>query len=45
MLDQALAGLLEEVDASEAQAPDLSPNNDLLDEELARKFRNQGFAL
>ncbi len=45
-LDQALAGLLDEADTFEVQAPDLSGrNNDLLEDELMRKYRNQGFEL
>jgi hypothetical protein len=45
-LDQALAGLLDEAETLEVQASDLSgTNNDFLNEELTRKYRNQGFEL
>jgi hypothetical protein len=44
-LDIALADLLKEVDAFEGQPPTLSGKNELFDEELTHKYRNQGFKL
>ncbi len=44
--DQTLAGLLAEAETLEGQAATLSgTNNDFLNEELTRKYRNQEFEL